>query len=79
MVFPCLQLSIFFLCNVDIRELVFVNACILHYRCNMQSTIFQLVLYYISNDFIILQLIDDLPMRDMETFKTDQTIATYDI
>lgn len=60
--------------------LVFVNACILHYRCNMQNTsIFQLVLYYIEYDFIILQLIDDLPMRDMETFKTDQTIATYDI
>lgn len=35
--------------------------------------------YIIWNDFIILQLIDDLPMRDMETFKTDQTIATYDI
>lgn len=46
----------------------------------MQNTsIFQLVLYYIEYDFIILQLIDDLPMRDMETFKTDQTIATYDI
>lgn len=35
MVFLCFQFSIFFFCNVDICELVFVNVCILYYCCNM--------------------------------------------